>query len=274
MASMRLAVWFNVIVVALLSSETASAIDRDACAVPYEQAQVLRKQRIYLAAAEQLAACRAQCPAVLAADCAQWTAELQALTPTVRLQVHDAAGHEVGAFRAAVDGTQLTDAPGTWVASVDPGSHVFRVEAPGFLPSEVNATLREGEHGRVVDVTLTPAPRSVTVQGVASSLPSRAPGYVFGGVGLAGLATGGVLAAIGFADRQSLRDTCAPRCDPASVTKIQTLWDAGGVAAAVGAASLGVGVILFLRARPQGDTTGFMWTTTLGIGTVRVTARF
>ena len=70
----------------------AWAIDRDTCAVPYEEAQVLREQGVFTAAREQLEVCRAQCPAVLSADCTQWAAEPTALLPTVVFRVHDGSG--------------------------------------------------------------------------------------------------------------------------------------------------------------------------------------
>jgi len=282
---MRCVVGVALVGLAMLLPTPARAIDRDACAVPYEQAQLLRKQRIFLAAQEQLDACRAQCPAVLAADCTQWAAELKALTPTVRLQVHNADGHPIDGFRTMIDGTVLSDARGDSPAAVDPGEHLFRVEASGFKASEVRATLNEGEHGRVIDVTVIPIMPSVPVvlPGVAVVPPSaprsddvvppsRTASHVLGGIGVAGLGAGGVLALAGFIDKAELRGSCAPHCSRASVSTVETMWVAGGISAGVGAASLAVAGLLWSRAKPR--KTGVTWVPVVGLGSLELAGQF
>ncbi len=269
------------VALALLAARPARAVDRDACAVPYEQAQVLRKQLIFTAAQEQLDACKASCPAVLAADCSLWAAEIKALTPTVVFRVHDAAGRGVDAFRAAVDGTALGVTSADVPAPVNPGEHVFRIEATGFAASEVHAKLSEGEHARVVDVTLTSSVPKAAEPGPASNIAqaprarSHALAYTLVGIGAAGLAAGGVLSVVGLAERANLRDTCAPGCAPSSVTAIQTMWWVGGVSAAVGAASATVGAVLWLKPARAPDALPTAWFAPfVGLGTVGVHGAF
>ncbi len=267
----------GMITLGLLAAPSASAIDRDACAIPYEQAQLLRKQRIFSAAQEQLEICQAKCPAVLAADCSQWAAELRALTPTVVFQVHDPAGRRVDAFRASVNGTSLRDANGVAPVPVDPGGHLFRIEAPGFAGADVHATLNEGEHRRVVDVTLVPVTPQAEAPAVtgAESAPSRALAYVFVGVGAVGLTAGGALAIAGLVDKANLQGSCAPNCSPASVDTLRTMWTVGGVAAAAGAVSAGVGAVLWVRAGRRAETDrAVRWAPVIGVGTVGVVGAF
>jgi hypothetical protein len=264
------------VVFGLLAPSTALAIDRDACAVPYQEAQVLRKKRLFSAAMEQLDLCRARCPAVLAADCTQWSAELRALTPTIVFHVHDPAGRVVDAFHVSMNGTLLCNSPGEEPVPVDPGEHVFRFEAQGFAASDAHATLNEGEHRRVVDVTVVPlaagAPRSPPSVVVEPQAPSGAAAYVFGGVGVLGLAAGGALTIAGFVEKANLETACSPLCPPGSVDTIRTTWLAGGISAAAGAASIAVGAVLWFR--PRAPAAKVAWTPIVGVGTLGVVGRF
>ncbi len=258
----------------------AFAVDRDACAVPYEQAQLLRKRSLFLAAEEQLQACVAQCPTVLAADCSKWSAELKALTPTVVARVRDAEGRAIESFRVSVNGVLLGDAGGDAALPVDPGDHLFRFEAPGFAVAEVRATLNEGEHRRVVEVTLVPlvargpAPRRSTDGDERASAPqSHALAYTLVAIGAAGLATGGGLSIAGFVDRSNLRSTCAPGCSASSVDAIQSMWIAGGIAAGVGVVSLAVGTGLWVRPSRR-PATALRWAPVVGVSSVGVRGEF
>jgi hypothetical protein len=284
----RFLLWTAPVGVVLLATAPALAIDRDSCAIPYQEAQVLRKKRIFLAAQEQLELCKAQCPAVLAADCSQWAAELKALTPTVFFHVHDAGGHVVPTFHVAVDGTVLnvagqadSSAAGDAPVPVDPGAHVFRVDAPGFTPTEVRATLNEGEHGRAVDVSMVPLARTAPEPVVPPSsvaephAPSRALALTFGVAGVVGLVTGGALSIAGFVERANLRATCAPNCQESRVLAIQTTWWVGAASGAVGAASLAVGVLLWPRGSGAANATqAGWWAPVIGIGRVGVEGGF
>jgi hypothetical protein len=260
---------------AVLAASPAFAIDRDACAIPYEQAQVLRKQRIFSAAREQLEICRTKCPPVLSADCSQWEAELKALTPTVVFRVHDPAGRRLESFRATDNGTIIGGATGDAQVAVDPGDHAFRFEAPGYAAGEIRVSLNEGEHGRGVDVTLVavaPPPGSPGID--TDTAPSRGLAYVLVGIGALGLASGGALALAGFVDKANLQNSCAPACHPDSVDTIRTLWTVGAVSAATGAAAAGVGITLWVRSGRHADAAHAWWAPVVGPRAVGIVGAF
>jgi hypothetical protein len=222
---------------------------------------------------------------VLAADCSQWAAELKALTPTVVFQVHDPGGRRIDAFRATVNGTSLGEALGDTPVPVDPGDHLFRLEATGFAAAEVHATLNEGEHGRVVSMTLVPLVPAASVAGSPPSgadgdgAPSHTVAYVFLGVGAVALATGGGLGIAGLVDKSNLQSSCAPKCNPDSVDTIRTLWTVGAVTAAAGAVSAGVGAVLWVRSARRTQTglrteTTRWWAPVVGMGTLGVVGAF
>jgi hypothetical protein len=253
----------------------AAAIDRDACAVPYEEAQVLRKKRLYSEAMEQLEVCRTRCPTVLAADCTQWQAELKTLTPTVVFQVHDAAGAPVGPFRVFVDGTLLTESPAEGPIAVDPGDHVFRFELPSFGSVETRATLNDGEHRRIVDATARAetVTTPVAVPTVAPAHPGRTLPYALIGAGTAALALGGVLGLVGQLDKSHLESQCAPNCSETSLDTIRIEWVASGALAALGVASVVTGIVLWPSAKTPSATSAW-WQPVMGPGTFGIRGAF
>jgi hypothetical protein len=174
----------------------------------------------------------------------------------------------------------LTEAPTDHPVAVDPGEHVFRFEGPGFATSEVRATMGEGEHGRVVDVGMTPlAPPGVLPAAPSPVEPSkpasRTAAYVLASIGLAGLATGGALSIAGQVEKANLESDCNGRCSTGSVDEIRTVWWAGGIAAGVGAASLAVGAVLWFYPTRRVDTPrASSWAPFVGLGRLGVIGEF
>ncbi len=238
------AVFVATIFVAAPASADGAEGDRARCAASYESAQVLRRGEHLEAARTQLLICASTCPERLVRDCAIWLRDVEALTPTVRLIARDPSGQEVVDALVTVDG-RLVDARESTVA-VEPGAHVFRFERRGAEAAEVRVELHAGERERVIAVVLSAsAPPSAHASAPSAS---RTASYIVGGLGVAALATAGILAIKGDVDRSSLRESCAPGCDPARVDAIRTLWwTAAGIGAA-GAIAVGLAVALWPRA--------------------------
>ena len=71
--------------------------------------------------------------------------------------------------------------------------------------------------------------------------------YALGGVGLVGVAGAGLFTYWGRTDNATLRSSCAPDCNPASVHHVRMVYLAADVSAAVGVTSLIASTWLFLH---------------------------
>ena len=82
-------------------------------------------------------------------------------------------------------------------------------------------------------------------------MPKSAFPYLLGGVGLAGLAAGGVLTFWGNHDNTTLESQCRPSCPASSVDHIRTMYLAADVAWGVGGVALGISTLLFATSRTK-----------------------
>jgi hypothetical protein len=141
---------------------------------------------------------------------------------------------------------------------VNPGEHHFAFLAPGRVPAEDDIVIRVGEKHRLLTVSLfsvNPPPAPVVVKPVPAQPPPPRIGtaakvlLIGGGVALAG---GIAFGASGWLKERSLRDTCAPSCDPSEVDAARTQLRIADVSLLVGAAALaGAGVLIWTR--PDGN---------------------
>jgi len=240
-----------VLPVSAARAQAPSDASKTRCAASYEAAQVLRREERLSAARAELLVCEETCPEKLAEDCAKWRDEIAHLMPTARFFVRDAEGRPLGTVRVSIDGHAVDGAADASSISVEPGPHLFRFERQGYFPAEVRADFHVGERDHVVHVALAPvapahsAPAPASPRSAGGS--SRTPSYVLGGIGLAALATAGGLAIKGYADRESLRDSCAPYCEQSDIDSVRTLWWVAGGVAAAGVAAIGVAIVLWPR---------------------------
>lgn len=102
---------------------------------------------------------------------------------------------------------------------VDPGKSSFRIRREGFLSQEKVLDLKAGDQ-TTADITLDRAPGyggAVTGAPTGTAAPtvaprSKIPGFVLGGVGIAGLIAGGALLGVGLSSQdQNFKD--APKDD-------------------------------------------------------------
>lgn len=81
------------------------------------------------------------------------------------------------------------------------------------------------------------------------ALPKSPLPYIVGGVGVLGIAAGGVLTLWGNKDNSTLESTCSPYCKPSSQDHIKTMYILSDVSYGVGAAALAVSAFLFATSR-------------------------
>ncbi|HVH45214.1 MAG TPA: hypothetical protein VM925_22835 [Labilithrix sp.] len=231
------------------AGEPDKPADRAVCADMYKNAQVQRKSGALRRARESLLVCVSdRCPSILQPDCTRWLTEVEAALPSVAIAAKGADGKDITTVRVTVDGQPFTEMLDGKSLSIDPGAHVFVFEHGSEQPIEQTIMVREGEKARVVSVSW--AKTQSDVSGTTAAAPAKrgAPttAWVFGGIGLAGLATFGVLGIHGMSRRSALEDECFGQCSQSKVDSIKSEFMIADIALGVGVVSLGISAALFL----------------------------
>ena len=225
--------------------------------------------------------------------------------PSVVIVVH---GTGADAARVTLDGIEVPSAALGVKRTVDPGSHVVRVSAPGATPSEATITLLEARV-ETVTIDLQPAPVSpvapiapspIAAAPVSSTGPAaasnatasppaaepsvasgrRLAGFVTLGVGAAGLGLGAIAGGVALSKHSALLDACpGGRCPSSQKASLQSDLDAyhhlGGLSTAgfvVGGAALGAGIVLLVTARNPAPEPSV--TPVIGLGYAGAQGRF
>lgn len=219
------------------------------CQTAYEHGQQLQREAKLSAARVELLVCIETCPATFATDCHRWLQEVDALAPTVRIQVQTAGGESLSDVRVTVDGVLMNDAMAPHAIPVDAGLRVLRFERSSMVPVEVKLALEPGERDRLVSVIMEDA--TPTAKDRAELKPSRddrrLPSYLFATAGAGAFAMAGALAVKGHLDRADLQSSCAPACNPADADPIRTLWRVAAISGGVGLLSVGAAILLWPR---------------------------
>lgn len=237
--------------------------EKQACASVAEEAEQLRIDAHFLAARERLLRCsRAECPAAVRGDCAQWMSEVAAAIPTVVLAARDPRGQDVLAARAWVDGAPVVQGLDGKALEIDPGVHKFRFEAAGASVEQL-VVIREGEKNRAITATLGTAATAPPpdAPGVVPARPAPRPSawtWALGGVGLVALGLGAYLELSVNADAASLEGSCGHNCAHSQVDPLVLRQQVlGPIAFGVGAVALGVAAyMLFVVPTPGGAVAG------------------
>jgi len=225
----------------------ARADEVAACVKAAENAQTERSAHRLRAARQRLLSCaQSSCPSVVRNDCATWLSEVDQLLPSVVVQARDTRGIELFDVRVTVDGEVVANHLDGLAVAVDPGSHVFQFDAEGAPPLQQQLLIREGEKGRALTITL------------AANAPPPAPPkparrihpltYVFGGLGVAGVAGFTYFGLKGTADAAELRDSCGKdkSCRQDQVDPVHRELVVADVCLAVGVVSLGTALYFYL----------------------------
>jgi hypothetical protein len=226
------------------------------CMTAHEEGQVARRAGRFDRAREAFAVCqRDVCPAVLRTRCADFARDLEAAQPSVVVMVRDKQGADIGEAHVGLDGAAPVSASTlTLGVRLNPGAHVLRVDAPGFLPAEKTITLPEGVKDMQAIVSLD-RPKGAALPPGAESMPqgpkTAAWGFAIGsGVSLV---AAGVLTGVGWGIHSSLESSCAPNCTDSQAEPLRVIWPASFVALGVGVVSGIVATILFTK-HPQERT--------------------
>ncbi len=212
-----------------------------ACISAYEQAQTLRKDGKLGPAKAQAAACaKAECPALLAKDCAKWLTELEASTPTVVFEARTAAGAERSDVRVKVDGVLVAPQIDGKAVALDPGTRRITFEVDDAAPVEVTVVVREGEKNRRIVGTIAGAP----LQQRTATRPIPLAVWVFGGVSLVTL-TASVLFAVDGLSKKSDLDACKPACPAADVDSMSRSFTFADVMLGAGITAAGAALFVF-----------------------------
>lgn len=232
-------------VLASLLPAVAHADTIEACASAAEAGQKLQRAGQLVEARSSFLACAdSRCPREVASLCDRLTTEVDAAIPTVILSARDPRGHDLVAVRVLADGGPLVDSLDGKARPMNPGPHTLRFAAADGTTATVDVVVRQGEKDRVVSVVLGVPSTAAQTQGEPRSA-RRTPvlGWVLSGVGLAALATFGVLAAHG----QTQYDACnAHKCSASTVNSLSLERGAAFVALGIGVAGVAAGGWLVL----------------------------
>lgn len=233
-------------VVLSLLPAAAHADTIETCASSAEAGQRLEREGRLVEARASLVACAdPRCPREVASLCDRLLTEVDAAMPTVILGARDPQGHDLVAVSVLADGVPLADSLDGRARSIDPGPHTLRfVAVGGTVETTLDVVIRQGEKNRLVSVVMGAGP-TASAEADEPRAARHAPvlGWVLGGVGLAALATFGVLAVHG----QTQYDACNPhKCSAATVDSLSLERGAAFVALGVGVAGAAAGGWLVL----------------------------
>jgi hypothetical protein len=180
----------------------AAGPTKDECVEAHSKGQDAREAgQISLARKLFLTCAQGSCPGLVQGDCARFSDELDRLQPTVSFSARDQNGADLPDTTVYVDGvltaTHLDDGK---VHDVDPGHHTVRF-INGGREMTTTIVVNQGEKGRVISAAFRSASTGPSA-GPARPEPvqasrSVAPLIVVG-VGVAMMATGGVLGIVGL----------------------------------------------------------------------------
>ncbi len=180
-------------------------------------------------------------------------ADLEQRAPRIELTLPAARGALV-----AIDG-QAQRSAGT--VYLDPGAHVFTVDAPGHATWKKTLRLEEGEHASLAlalgpPLEPQPPPR-VEVAPADTGDTQRLWGFIAGGVGLAGVAAGAITGGLvldkkATVEAQCSDDVCRSQEGVDAAEAGRSLAIVSTATFIAGGALVGLGVVLVLTA-PSAD---------------------
>jgi hypothetical protein len=238
------------------------------CAQAFNQGQKLLKSGRLVAARQRFVACSQQtCPRVLNEDCVKSIEQIEQRAPTVIFEAHNSRGADVADVKVSEKDVVLTERLDGQAMTLDPGVHDFHFDHQGQRVDQ-QIVLREGDKLRHVPLVFdrvpppassAPPPVSASASAPppdASSERSLTPGViVLGSVGLVASVLGLYLDVKGRSDLSTLRSTCAPGCDPASLDSVKSKLRGGDISLAIGLAALGGATLVYFLGQPDHPST-------------------
>jgi hypothetical protein len=236
----------------------ASADELTQCVNAHAEAQLLAKQGKLLSAKARYTSCKstAGCPAEVRGSCSELLSEVQAQLPSVLVEFRDSRGEEWSAARLEIDGIPRNDGLNGLPIELDPGSHVFAIDAGAHGSARVRVLLLAGARGRRISLRAPRLPERTHVE-EPGGMPASA--WILGSVGAVSLVTGAVFGALALHERSELESRCP--CTESELgddyDRMRRLGVAADVAFVGGAVLVGVAVVLAVSSkRPRPPVTG------------------
>lgn len=270
-ATTRAALWVGC--VALSSSISRAALaepdTKQECSEAFDNTQVLRDAGNIEAALKEAAVCtRDVCAKFIRDDCATWKVDLERRQSSVVVEVKDPKGAPVTEGTVLLDGAPFMDRLDGLARTLPKGPHTLEITVTGAAPYKKSLEIREAEKDRKVSLSLQAGDDEggldfVLVDADSPPPPPRPPSLVIPSVvtGIGGFAVGvagGVLLGLAASNAGEITELCGsspPACagsdaDRTRANELATsgkqLEIAGGTLAAVGAASLSVGLTMLI----------------------------
>jgi hypothetical protein len=261
---------------------------RRECNASYESAQLLRESGNLLEALDSLVKCsQPSCLPAVRNDCVQWFQEVTQAVPTIVVSARSSE-QDLLDVHVLVDGRLVAKRLDGRPLELNPGTHKFRFETPGYAAEERQVLLVPGEKLRPIVVSFdvperrpSPSPPEPVENAFppAGAAASDGPGretanepaperdrpaasgrpvpllsYVFGAVALAGIGSFVGFALSGLEDYNSLESSCRPACESSKVDAVRTKLVVADVSLGVALASAVTATVLYINrphARPS-----------------------
>ncbi len=219
----------------LALAPTARAQDTAACVDASNQGLTLRKSGKLLDARKVLVMCAVDaCGADIKGTCTQRVTEINDALPSIILQARDGAGNDLMGVQVTVDGGAAPVVLDGRALTLDPGTHVFKLETQGQPPVEKSFVLAEKQKDRREVVTIGAAPVPAPAPVPASTPPARTPtpatppasdtgsswstqktlAIVAGSVSVVGIGLGTVMGMLASSKWSSAQSDCGNGCGP------------------------------------------------------------
>lgn len=235
------------VVLAAPSAFADTQLDKKTCSESYEKAQVLQKDNKMTDARAQLLVCSQEaCPGWIKTECVKWLADIDEHQPSIVIAARDAQGKDVLDASVEIDGSMISSKVDGTAVKVDPGPHTVKLVHDGQT-TEQQIVARVGEKNRTVEIVLKGAP--TTEPPPVDHAPKRGSPIPAIATGVLGLGAIGASIGLTFAtksDVDTMRMTCAPRCNPSDVDAANTKLIVANVLFGVGVAAVAAGVLLFI----------------------------
>ena len=253
----------------LLASAPGRAADpttADCLAASDASLKAGNQHRLRAERAQLLVCAVATCPADIRKECVSRVDEVNQQIPTIIFAAKDAAGNDLSAVKVTMDGEVLSERLEGTALSIDPGQHTFTFETAGQPPLTKAFLIQEAQKDRREVVTFgggeaapVPLPATPTAAQPAEQPPQRhglggqkIAALVVGGVGVVGLAVGGIFGAMAMSKQSEAQSVCPNQCATADgVTKWSDTASAGNVstiAFIVGGVAVAGAAVLWLTA--------------------------
>lgn len=207
-----------------LGARECRAASKDECLEAHGHGQDLRDAGHLTSARQTFLTCaQSSCPALIQADCARFSEDLDRLVPTVSFAARDPGGVDLPETTVYVDDQLVTARLDDGKSyDLDPGKHAVRFVHEG-RETTVTVVINQGEKGRSVMASFTgplDAGRATPAPSAAASEAKRPAGpLVIAGLGAGALIAGAVLVTAGIKEVPSncsigSKQCVAPPGDP------------------------------------------------------------